>query len=115
MVLIDMQTLRPSAAWRVIIVLALLLGAQPAMRPCQAELSPRNDDQLLQSRQSLEPFALTKLSGKKDFSKLTPAGLMPDCPVVVQLSGTIFSVSLLGSGPQPSVLSFSHNRSPPSL
>ena len=110
----QMKTLRPSLAWQVIILLVLVLGAQP-VPPFHVELSSPHDDTLLASKQALETLALTRLSGKKDFSKFTPVGLMQDCSVAVRLTGTIFSVSPVGSGSQPSVLSFSHNRSPPLL
>jgi len=111
----QMKTLRPSLAWQVFILLALVLGAQPSVLPFHVELSSPHDDTLLAPKQALETLALTRLSGKKDFSKFTPVGLMQDCSVAVRLTGTIFSVSPVGSGSQPSVLSFSHNRSPPLL
>jgi len=109
-----MKTLRPSLAWQVIIFLALLIGAQPLVPPVQIELSSRHDDKLLAPKQALET-AVTGLSGKKDFSKFTLAGLVQGCPVAVQLTGTILPVSFVGRGPQASVLGFSHNRSPPIL
>lgn len=115
MVPIQMKTLRPSLAWQVIIFLALLIGAQPLVPPVEIELSSRHDDKLLAPKQALETLAVTGLSGKKDFSKFTLAGLMQARPGVFQLTGTILPVSFVGRGPQASVLGFSHNRSPPIL
>jgi len=110
-----MQTFRASLAWHLIIFLALFIGAQPSVPLLHVELSSRNEDQLLAPTQARETLALSALAGKKDLSKLIPLGLMLDCLVAVRLTGTILTVSFAGSGPQPSVLSFSHNRSPPSV
>lgn len=115
MVPIQMKTLRPSLAWQVIIFLALLIGVQPLVPPVQIELSSRHDDKLLAPKQALETLAVTGLSGKKDFSKFTLAGLVQGRPVAFQLTGTILPISFVGRRPQASVLGFSHNRSPPIL
>ena|SRR6516165_2160067 len=76
----QMKTLRPSLAWQVIILLVLVLGAQP-VPPFHVELSSPHDDTLLASKQALETLALTRLSGKRFFKIHTgrvDAGL-PSC------------------------------------
>ena len=108
-----MRIFQPSLASRVLILFALFIGAQPSFQPFQADASFQQDNKLVSPKHVPETLALTGLSDKKDFSKSVAVGLTQDCPAAVRLTGTTLPVALVRSCPEASVLSFSHNRSPP--
>ena len=97
---------------RSFVLIALMIGVQPSVPVLALDGVSQNGSRLVSPRHRLETLTVAGFCDKKEFSKPT-LGLIGTCGPSHHLDPIAFTFDQVQISPSASVLTYSHNRSPP--
>jgi hypothetical protein len=90
-----------------------MTGVQPSVLALQLDPLNQNESRLVSPKYRLGTLTVAGVCDKKEFSKPNLAGLIGTCGFSAHLDRTAFIFERVQISPHASVLTYSHNRSPP--